>query len=316
MLRIVLGLAAVLVPVQLLFGHLVGDAVHDKQPSKFAAIEARWHDESAAAEVLLAWPNETTEANEFAIAIPYLGSVIASMSLTSNEVGLTDWPKSDRPPVAIRFFAFRLMVGCGLLMLGLAWYGSLQLGVDASSSSAGCCGRCSYPSPSASSRRLPGGSPRSWPPALGRVRPAAHRASRDPVPDYGGSLRHARAILGRLHPDLLVWHLVYLPAPPAWSRVSPGSAGGLHQPEASALDPRRQYRRQPDIAPDVAGVGLVIEFWTAVVALTIFLYVTLDGFDLGIGMLLLLAPDERSRLTMLESIAPVWTATRPGSCST
>nr|WKF60404.1 Cytochrome bd ubiquinol oxidase subunit 1 [Paraburkholderia busanensis] len=127
MMRMALGLAAVLVPCQLLFGHLVGDYTHDKQPTKFAAIEARWHDEQPAAEVLIAWPNEKTESNDYAIAIPYLGSLIGSMSLDSKEVGLTDWPKADRPPVAIPFFAFRIMVACGLLMLALAWYGRWQL---------------------------------------------------------------------------------------------------------------------------------------------------------------------------------------------
>ena len=42
-------LAAVLMPVQLVFGHLAGDYVHQHQPAKFAAIEARWHDEQPAA---------------------------------------------------------------------------------------------------------------------------------------------------------------------------------------------------------------------------------------------------------------------------
>jgi cytochrome d ubiquinol oxidase subunit I len=46
------------------------------------------------------------------------------MSLTSKEVGLTSFPPQDRPPVLIPFFAFRIMVGCGLVMLGLAWLGS------------------------------------------------------------------------------------------------------------------------------------------------------------------------------------------------
>jgi cytochrome bd ubiquinol oxidase subunit I len=127
MLRMALGLAAVLVPLQLVFGHLVGDFVHDKQPTKFAAIEGRWRDEQPASEVLIAWPDDKTERNELAVSIPYLGSVIGSMSLSSKEVGLTDWPKADRPPVAIPFFAFRIMVGCGLLMLAIAWYGSLQI---------------------------------------------------------------------------------------------------------------------------------------------------------------------------------------------
>ncbi len=127
MMRMGLGLAAVLVPAQMVVGHLVGDYTHDKQPAKFAAIEARWHDEAPASEVLIAWPNEQTESNDYEVSIPYLGSLIGSMSLTSKEVGLTSFPVADRPPVLIPFFAFRIMVGCGLLMLALAWYGSYQL---------------------------------------------------------------------------------------------------------------------------------------------------------------------------------------------
>jgi cytochrome bd ubiquinol oxidase subunit I len=124
MLRMGLFLAAVLVPAQLFFGHLVGDYVHDKQPVKFAAIEGRWHDEQPASEVLIALPDETAQTNHYSISIPILGSLIGSMSFSSKEVGLADFPAQNRPPVAIPFFTFRIMVGCGLLMLFLAWYGS------------------------------------------------------------------------------------------------------------------------------------------------------------------------------------------------
>jgi len=124
MLSMGLGLAAVLVPIQIFFGHLTGDYVHDYQPAKFAAIEARWHDEQPAGEVLIAIPDEATESNNYEIKIPILGSLIGSMSLNSKEVGLTDFPQQDRPPVLIPFFAFRIMVGCGLIMLALAWFGS------------------------------------------------------------------------------------------------------------------------------------------------------------------------------------------------
>jgi cytochrome d ubiquinol oxidase subunit I len=114
----------VLVPVQLVFGHLVGDYVHDYQPAKFAAIEGRWHDEQPASEVVIAWPDEATETNKYEFKVPVLGSIIGSMSLTSKEVGLADFPKQDRPPVLIPFATFRIMVGCGLIMLALAWAGS------------------------------------------------------------------------------------------------------------------------------------------------------------------------------------------------
>ncbi|MBZ9601397.1 cytochrome ubiquinol oxidase subunit I [Phyllobacterium chamaecytisi] len=124
MMRMGLGLAAILVPIQIFFGHLTGEYVHDKQPAKFAAIEGRWENEQPASEVVIAWPDEATESNSYAITIPYLGSLIGSMSFTSEEVGLKSFPKDLRPPVVIPFFAFRIMVGCGLIMLALAWYGS------------------------------------------------------------------------------------------------------------------------------------------------------------------------------------------------
>jgi cytochrome d ubiquinol oxidase subunit I len=46
------------------------------------------------------------------------------MSFNSKEVGLTDFPRNDWPPVFIPFWSFRIMVGCGLVMLLLAWAGS------------------------------------------------------------------------------------------------------------------------------------------------------------------------------------------------
>ena len=124
MLRMGLYLAAILVPVQLFFGHLTGDYVHDRQPIKFAAIEGRWHDEQPASEVLIGLPDSASQTNRYAISIPILGSLIGSLSFNSKEVGLTDFPLRDRPPVLIPFLSFRIMVGCGLVMLLLAWVGS------------------------------------------------------------------------------------------------------------------------------------------------------------------------------------------------
>jgi len=125
MLRMGLFLAAVLVPVQLLFGHLNGEYVVHYQPSKMAAIEARWKDEKPASEVLLAWPDVAQRRNLFAITLPApLGSLIDSDSLDAAEVGLNSIPPENWPPVVIPFFAFRIMVACGMAMLALAWIGS------------------------------------------------------------------------------------------------------------------------------------------------------------------------------------------------
>jgi cytochrome d ubiquinol oxidase subunit I len=55
--------------------------------------------------------------------VPYLGSFIASGSWDSREVGLESFPEEDRPPVLIPFFAFRVMVGLGVIMLAISWFG-------------------------------------------------------------------------------------------------------------------------------------------------------------------------------------------------
>ncbi|MFU0418349.1 cytochrome ubiquinol oxidase subunit I, partial [Acinetobacter baumannii] len=99
MVRMSLGLAAVLVPLQILFGHLTGDYVHDDQPAKFAAIEGRWTDEQPAAEVIFAVPDVAAQRNRLEWKIPVLGSVVASGTLDSREVGLADFAAADRPPV-------------------------------------------------------------------------------------------------------------------------------------------------------------------------------------------------------------------------
>jgi cytochrome bd ubiquinol oxidase subunit I len=120
-----IGLVALLVPLQMFFGHLTGEYVHRYQPAKFAAIEARWKTEQPATEVLIAIPDPVTERNLFALEIPRLGSFIASGTWDSREVGLESFPREDRPPVVIPFFSFRIMVGMGLIMFAVSWLGVL-----------------------------------------------------------------------------------------------------------------------------------------------------------------------------------------------
>src|SRR6202041_750673 len=69
MLRMGLFLAAILMQVQIFFGHITGDYVQEYQPAKFAAIEARWHDEQSAVEVLICIPDTKTRSNLFELYI-------------------------------------------------------------------------------------------------------------------------------------------------------------------------------------------------------------------------------------------------------
>jgi cytochrome d ubiquinol oxidase subunit I len=124
MLRWGLGFVAVVIPVQMVFGHLTGIYVLNYQPAKFAAIEARWKTQQPASEVLIAIPDPGQQRNLFALEIPRLGSFIASGNWDSREVGLDAFPPEDRPPVIIPFFAFRVMVGMGLIMVAVSWFGA------------------------------------------------------------------------------------------------------------------------------------------------------------------------------------------------
>lgn len=50
----------------------------------------------------------------------------------------------------------------------------------------------------------------------------------------------------------------------------------------------------------------LVPLWAAILALAVFMYVLLDGFDLGVGMLFLLRRDHDERNLMINSVAPVW----------
>ena len=109
-----------------MFGHFNGEYVLNHQPAKFAAIEARWHTQQPATEVLLAIPDPWAKRNLFPILeVPKLGSFIASGDWTAKEIGLEAFPERDQPPVIIPFFAFRGMVGMGLIMIAISWIGLL-----------------------------------------------------------------------------------------------------------------------------------------------------------------------------------------------
>jgi cytochrome d ubiquinol oxidase subunit I len=123
MLSMTLWLLTVLVPVQMVIGDQHGLNTRDYQPAKLAAVEARWNTERRVPLTLFAIPNNKAENNYFAIDVPLLGSLILTHSLDGEVKGLKDFPAHQRPPVAIPFFAFRIMVGCAVLMLGIVLLG-------------------------------------------------------------------------------------------------------------------------------------------------------------------------------------------------
>ncbi len=121
-LRTGIVLAAVLAPLQVLVGDLHGLNTLEHQPAKIAAIEAIWKTDEGVPLVLFAIPNEEERRNDFAIEIPKGASWILKHDSNAELKGI-DAFAPDAPPVAPVFFAFRVMVGTGMAMLTLAWFG-------------------------------------------------------------------------------------------------------------------------------------------------------------------------------------------------
>jgi len=119
MLSMTLWLLTVLVPLQIYLGDAHGINTLEHQPAKLAAIEAIWEAHSPLPLLLFAIPDDKAEMNRFEIGVPELGSLILTHSLTGTVKGLKDFPPEDRAPVAIPFFAFRVMVGIGFIMLAM-----------------------------------------------------------------------------------------------------------------------------------------------------------------------------------------------------
>ncbi|HEY9567457.1 MAG TPA: cytochrome ubiquinol oxidase subunit I [Thalassobaculum sp.] len=125
-LAMALGLVAVLAPLQVFIGDLHGLNTAEHQPAKLAAMEGHWRNKGGDGVPLLlfAWPDQEAEENHAEIAIPHLGSLIVTHSWTGTFPALTDFPADQRPPVAVVFWTFRIMVGLGLLMVLTAWWGA------------------------------------------------------------------------------------------------------------------------------------------------------------------------------------------------
>jgi cytochrome bd ubiquinol oxidase subunit I len=124
MMRMGVGMLALLAPLQLLIGDQHGLNTLEHQPIKIAAIEAHWDGSKPGALVLFAWPDEKAETNRFEIAIPKAGSLILKHDPDGLFPGLKSVPPSERPPLVPVFFAFRSMVGIGLLMIAIGLTGA------------------------------------------------------------------------------------------------------------------------------------------------------------------------------------------------
>ena len=119
-------IAAVLTPIQIFVGDLHGLNTFEHQPAKVAAMEGIWHTERGAPLTLFGIPDEEEQTNHYAIEIPKLASLILTHELDGEIKGISDFD-GEHPPVGPVFWAFRVMVGVGMLMLLVSLFSAYKL---------------------------------------------------------------------------------------------------------------------------------------------------------------------------------------------
>ena len=125
-LRTGIYMAAFMIPVQILVGDMHGVNTLEHQPAKIAAMEGIWKTQRGAPAVLFALPDAATQTNRYEIAIPKLASAYLTHDWNGEVKGI-DAFGTEHPPVAPVFYAFRIMVGVGMLMLAVSWFSVWQM---------------------------------------------------------------------------------------------------------------------------------------------------------------------------------------------
>ncbi len=119
-------LAAFLIPLQIIAGDFHGLNTLHHQPAKIAAMEGIWQTERGAPVLLFALPDQSTHSNKLAIGVPKGASLILTHDADGEIKGINEFPDAH-PPVFALFWAFRVMVGMGMLMLAVSWLAAWQL---------------------------------------------------------------------------------------------------------------------------------------------------------------------------------------------
>lgn len=110
-------IAVFVAPLQMFIGHMHGENTMHHQPIKVAAMEGNWETGPNKPLYLFGMPNEETETTDYGITLPGGASWVLTGSADGVIPGLKDVPQENRPPVAIVFWSFRVMVGIGVAMI-------------------------------------------------------------------------------------------------------------------------------------------------------------------------------------------------------
>jgi cytochrome d ubiquinol oxidase subunit I len=120
-----LGVAAILVPVQVFVGDNVAAVVLPAQLSKLEALEGNWTDGNTGWNLFVI-PDQAAERNLVQVTIPCLGSYfVGDLSCQTPNPGLADTPPADQPAMAPVFWGFRIMWFASLLMFAIVFYATI-----------------------------------------------------------------------------------------------------------------------------------------------------------------------------------------------
>jgi len=122
--RMAVLMMAIVAPLQVMVGHESGLVAGEHQPAKVAALEGWWTSRTQQPSVLIGWPDQEAETNHFELAVPGFGSTVNNAGPDAVLPGLDQFAPEDRPPVWITFWAFRVMVAMGLIMVALGFWGA------------------------------------------------------------------------------------------------------------------------------------------------------------------------------------------------
>lgn len=112
--------ATVAACIQPLSGDISAKDVGRRQPAKLAAMEAHFHTGKGASLIIGGLPDTAAKTVKYAVKIPKLLSFMAKGDFNAEVKGLDAIPVKDQPPVLVTHFAFQIMVGLGMLMLGIS----------------------------------------------------------------------------------------------------------------------------------------------------------------------------------------------------
>ena len=305
MFTMAMWMATLVAPIQILAGDQHGLNTLEHQPTKIMAMEGHYKShKNGAPLILFGLPDQAAGEVKYALEIPKLGSLILKHSLDAPMAGLDTVPRENWPPVPITFWSFRIMVGLGFLMLGLGlfslwnrWRGTLY-----------------------QSRLL-----HMFAMAMG---PAGFLAvlagwittetGRQPFTVYG-LLRTVEVGVafggarGRLFADRFCDRLFrgVFRRRDLYSAIDGGAAASRRT--GTAWRYPRPCRRDYARGQCGSGRGCVMAtsidiatIWAFIIAFAVFVYVVMDGFDLGLGILFPLFPNKADRDVIMNSVAPVW----------